>query len=294
MAEPSVKVLNRDNGVVLLTLNEPKNMNAWNENVEFELFEAFNKLDSDPECRVIVVSAEGRFFCVGADPRGMNVGTEEIRQERLAKRANWKINKICDVSKMRTPVIAAMNGGCAGIGFSFALACDIRFAAKGAKIGCTFPQRGLVAEDGMAHFLPQLVGTGNAMMLLLSGEAMPAEDLPPGLIQKVVSPANAILKETLDFADKLGKNSSPTAMAVIKRQIYIMPRKPLEEAQEINDKIQESSIWDGNTERTEGFASLVEHRSANFTSFNPQLPFVKLAKELLGAEWDMSMPGASG
>jgi enoyl-CoA hydratase/carnithine racemase len=129
-------------------------MNAWSGDLADEFFYALNECDGDPDCRVIVVTGEGRAFCAGADAQGrfdQNSETpeqREMRKKREASKASWTIRRFHDISlKLRQPMICAINGGCVGIGLSLAMACDMRFAADDAKIGVIFPQRGLIAED---------------------------------------------------------------------------------------------------------------------------------------------------
>jgi enoyl-CoA hydratase/carnithine racemase len=129
-------------------------MNSWSGELADEFFYALNECDGDPDCRVIVVTGEGRAFCAGADAQGRfdpNAETpeqREMRKKRDASKATWTIKRFHDISlKLRQPLICAINGGCVGIGLSLAMACDMRFASNDAKIGVIFPQRGLIAED---------------------------------------------------------------------------------------------------------------------------------------------------
>jgi len=275
-----------DGGVGLLTLNNPDRMNAWSPQIADAFFEGLNRFDKDPDCRVIVVTGKGRAFCAGADAQGRfdkKQETEQQRKVRLAReeaKATWRIKRFHDLSHMNQPVIACINGGCVGIGLSLALACDMRFAAADAKIGVIFPQRGLIAEDGMGYFLPHLVGTGSAMMLLLTGDVLRAEELPQGIVQKTY-PKGTLIEETLAFARKLATHSSPTAMSVIKQQIYTLPHLTLKEAQSINDRIQAASLQQENPDHEEGFAAFTGKRTPNFNALNQTLPYYKLARQLL-------------
>ncbi len=129
-------------------------MNAWSSDLADEFFYALNECDGDPDCRVILVTGEGRAFCAGADAQGRfdqsseTADQREMRKKRDGSKATWTIKRFHDISlKLRQPVICAINGGCVGIGLSLAMACDMRFAANDAKIGVIFPQRGLIAED---------------------------------------------------------------------------------------------------------------------------------------------------
>jgi len=119
---------------------------------------------------------------------------------------------------VRKPMIAAINGGCAGIGFMQALVCDLRFAARGAKLATAFAQRGLPAEFGASWLLVRLVGQGHALDLLLSGRAVSAEEaLEMGLVQRVLAPEDLV--PAARDARSLAASCSPSAMATIKAQV---------------------------------------------------------------------------
>merc|ERR1712242_464722 len=107
-----------------------------------------------------------------------------------------------------------------------------------------------------------------------------AQDLPAGLLQRTF-PREALLMETLAFAKKLATNCSPTAVSVLKRQAYILPHKTLEEAQAINDRIQDLSLREANPDHEEGFAAFLGKRAPRFKPFDATLPYVKLAHDLL-------------
>mmetsp|Transcript_114179 Transcript_114179/g.323342 ORF Transcript_114179/g.323342 Transcript_114179/m.323342 type:complete len:288 (-) Transcript_114179:98-961(-) len=281
-----VRVEHLDGGVALLTLNKPERMNAWSQELSEDLFEALNDCEVNLDVRVVVVTGEGRAFCAGADAQGRFEAPKDPekakreRAEKIEKMKKWSIKRIHDISKMRLPVIACINGGCVGIGLSFALACDMRFAAAGAKIGTIFPQRGLIAEDGLGYYLPHLVGTGDAMLMLLTGDVFKAEELPAGVVQRIF-PRDALVRETLAFATRLATNSSPSSLAVIKRQVCVLPHRTLEEAQAINDRIQDSSLREENPDHHEGFAAFTGKRAPKFNPYNGALPFVKKANELM-------------
>jgi len=118
------------------------------------------------------------------------------------------------------PVVAAINGACAGIGFVIALSCDVRFAAAGAKLTSSFVRRGLIAEHGLAWLLPRLVGTARALDFLLSGRVVLAEEaLELGIVNRVL-PGDSLLAATEAYARELAIYSSPASMAAIKRQVY--------------------------------------------------------------------------
>jgi enoyl-CoA hydratase/carnithine racemase len=118
------------------------------------------------------------------------------------------------------PMIAAINGACAGIGLIQALYCDLRFAARGARMSTSFTRRGLGAEYGTSWMLPRLVGVERALDLLLSGRTFDAEEAHAmGLVGRLCDPED-VLGEAQAYAAELARSSSPRAMAAVRYQVY--------------------------------------------------------------------------
>lgn len=200
-------------GVSLLTWNRPERNNGWNADLENAYFEALIDASANPEVRVIVVTGAGRSFCPGLDMQTLAAATGGTP---MATRRRWPMNFVRHVPK---PVIAAVNGACAGIGLIQAVACDMRFASTASKFTSAFARRGLAAENSISWMLPRLIGTGNAMDLLLSARVVqPDEALRLGLVNRVVEP-DELLPVTLAYARDIAANCSPAAMAAIKQQV---------------------------------------------------------------------------
>jgi enoyl-CoA hydratase/carnithine racemase len=208
----------RDPGIALLTLNRPERLNAWNGDLAARYFELLDQAAADPDVKVIVVTGAGRGFCAGADMDTLQgIGNASGNAGAESAAGGRPQHYTTTVPK---PVIAAINGACAGIGMVQALMCDIRFAAAGAKFTTAFSRRGLIAEYGMSWVLPRLVGTSRAMDLLFSGRVFLAEEAAAmGLVNEVVAPEH-LLDRTLEYAADLAVNASPTSMAVMKQQVY--------------------------------------------------------------------------
>src|SRR6202007_1348651 len=160
-------------------------------------------------------------FCAGAD-------MQQLQQLSGASAAAVGANGRARVERrpqttpltVPKPIIAAINGPCAGIGLVQALMCDIRFAAEGAKLTTAFARRGLVAEHGSSWMLPRLIGPARALDLLLSGRVVLAEEaLAMGLVNRVLE-RDALVSAVMDYAKDLAANCSPSAMAAIKHQVY--------------------------------------------------------------------------
>src|SRR6185312_14644623 len=163
-----------------------------------------------------VVTGAGRGFCAGADMDDLKTisGGEVDRSQTEDTRP------VAYPLSLPKPVIAAINGPCAGIGLVLAVMCDLRFAAQSAKITTAFSRRGLVAEHGISWMLPRLVGPARALDLLLSGRVvLGGEAAELGLVNRAV-PDGQAAQEALAYAGELARECSPASMATMKRQVY--------------------------------------------------------------------------
>ena len=246
-------------GTAVITLNRPDRLNAVDAELHRRYFDMLDRAMADPEVKVVVVTGAGRGFCAGADMGFLQQVGEEIDSlESVETRPEHHI------TILPKPVIAAINGPAAGIGFVMALMCDLRFAAKGAKLTTAFSRLGLIAEYGTSWMLPRLVGTSRAMDLLLSGRVVLAEDAHAmGLVDEVVD-ADGLLDRVMEYAADLALNASPTSMAVIKRQIYLDQNRTLDDASRASQELMAESM--GRSDFKEGVSSYLEKRRPVFTS----------------------------
>ena len=244
-------------GILRLTLNRPDRLNAWTSEMEKRYFAELEAADGDPEVRVIVVTGAGRGFCAGADMEALQAVGEGASFGSSRKPQTFPLT-------IAKPILAAINGACAGLGLVHALFCDVRFAAAGAKFTTAFVRRGLVAEHGISWVLPRLVGQANALDLLLSGRVFLAEEAAAmGLVNRVVEPA-ALLDTTLAYARDVAANCSPTAMAVIKRQVYRHYELDLASSLDETNRLMKASLDEPDFK--EGVASFVERRPPRFAA----------------------------
>src|SRR5438105_9513371 len=230
-----------DDGVAVLTLNRPDRLNAWTAEMEHEYFGLLEQCGGSPDVRVIVVTGAGRGFCAGADMQDLQAlgaegdGAGETAQARERRAQTFPLT-------IPKPIIAAINGACAGIGLVQALMCDIRFAAAGAKLTTAFARRGLVAEHGVSWVLPRLVGPARALDLLLSGRVVLGQEAAElGLVNRAIAPER-LLEETLAYARDLAVNCSPASMATIKHQVYADCEHALPDALAAADRLMEASF----------------------------------------------------
>jgi enoyl-CoA hydratase/carnithine racemase len=210
--DPSV-VGERRGPVLLVTLNRPDRLNAWNDELEDRYFELLDEAEADPEVRAVVLTGAGRGFCAGADMDILEQasGTATTPFERPRERTR--------PLELRKPLIAAVNGAAAGLGFVETLYCDVRFAVPEAKFTTAFVRRGLIAEYGCAWLLPRIVGAGRALDLLISGRVVLGSEAHEfGLVDFLESP-EALVGAAVEYAADLAQSCSPASMAVIKGQV---------------------------------------------------------------------------
>jgi enoyl-CoA hydratase/carnithine racemase len=250
-----------DDGVAVLTLNRPERLNAWTAEMENAYFGMLEECAGSPEVRVIVVTGSGRGFCAGADMKDLQaIGDGGLdASEHAVER--WPQTFPMSIPK---PIVAAINGACAGIGLVQALMCDVRFAAEGAKLTTAFARRGLVAEHGISWLLPRLVGPARALDLLLSGRVVLAEEaFGLGLLNRVIAP-DSLLEQTLDYAREIALSCSPASMATMKRQVYADLQRTLPEALGEADQLMLDSFTA--PDFVEGVTSFLERRDPRFAA----------------------------
>lgn len=176
----------REGAVATVRLNRPDALNALSEPMKDELGAIFGELGRDPSVRAVVLCAAGRTFCASGDVTTMGNFTPTSALDRL-KRAHRVIINLANIEK---PVIAAVQGAVAGIGWSMAMACDQIVAAESAYFSQVFKNVGLAPDGGALYFLTQNIGMLRAKELVLSGRKLNAQDaLALGLVSRVVPDA---------------------------------------------------------------------------------------------------------
>jgi enoyl-CoA hydratase/carnithine racemase len=209
---------------------------------------------------VIVITGAGKGFCAGATMTALN----EIRSNPGSGGGPATgVRSLTDLATAPKPVIAAINGAVAGIGFSLVLFCDLRFSTTGAKLTTSFARRGLIAEYGISWTLPRLVGVARAMDLLLSGRVITGtEAAAMGLVNQALE-ADELLPIVLAYADDLAMNASPASWAVMKQQILRDAVRPLDEATEDSIALMNESLLRDDFQ--EGVQSFLDRRPPAFS-----------------------------
>jgi enoyl-CoA hydratase/carnithine racemase len=254
--------------IATITLNRPDRMNAWTPIMERDVRHAMEAAATDDNVRVIVLTGAGRAFCAGADMEALKgIDPNEVRRGEnipfdMNRRADWQ-TRYAYYPAIPKPVIGMLNGATAGIGLVHALYCDLRFAADNTVFTTAFARRGLIAEHGISWMLPRIVGHANALDLLMSARRVSSEEaLRIGLVNRLCPP-DQLREQTFAYARDLADFVSPSAMAVIKRQLYDVPFQTLAEA--TIDANREMQVALKGSDFREGVASFMEKRAPRFT-----------------------------
>jgi enoyl-CoA hydratase len=197
--------------ITQLTLNRPDKLNAMNEALIKRLYERCDEIEDDPECRVVILTGAGRGFCAGLDLTGFGGAP---RQKGWGGPASglavqqYIANVMPRLRALRQPVIAAVNGPCAGGGLALALASDIRVCSESARFNVAFVRIGLSGCDvGVSWLLPRLIGASRATEMMLTGRLISAAEADKyGLVSEVV-PDGETVNSALNIAHQIVANS---------------------------------------------------------------------------------------
>lgn len=245
-------------GVATLSLNRPEVYNALNDEITYELQDAWKQIAKDDLVRVVVLTGEGKAFCSGQDLKAGAGQEKRSFMDSLHKRYNPIIKAMRNLPK---PIICRLNGVAAGAGCSMALACDMIVAVEEATLIEVFINIGLVPDSGSSYFLPRLIGTAKAFELCTMGSRVKAKEaLELGLINRVSSAdqLDATVKEYTDYFAK-----APTrSIGLIKKMLNKSSTSSLEEMLDYEAYCQETA---GAThDYKEGVAAFLEKRKPNF------------------------------
>lgn len=264
--------------IATITMNRPERLNAWTPHMGRELYAAFATAAADDEVRAIVVTGAGRGFCSGADMQALRElqsatatggAHDGVPAERSAPTAAIApIHPALDTpyaypQSIPKPVLAAINGPVAGLGFTHMLYYDVRIASDRARFTTAFARRGLISEHGSSWMLPRLVGPAHACDLLFSGRVIDAAEAQAmGLVNAVV-PHDELLPHVYERARELATLCSPRSIGIMKRLVYTHQFADLATASAETDREMVQSF--PSADFREGVASFLEKRPPRFT-----------------------------
>ena len=213
----TIRVDTTDDGILTITLARPNKLNAFDERMIREMRGVIWKANFDDSVRVIVITGEGRAFCAGRDIAGLDYENNlKTSQYRAYVRANHEL--FDEIESIEKPVIASINGICAGGGVEMAIACDFRLAARSASFLLPENQLGVIPASGACSRMIQMIGIGRLKEMIMAVEPVDAESaFRIGLVTRLCEDSD-LLSDTMAFARKL-LTKAPQAMGMAKHII---------------------------------------------------------------------------
>ena len=246
-----------DENVVVMTMNNPKRMNAFNMKMRQTLYARLLELVDNDDCRAIVLTGAGGNLCAGGDISEMK--RRKVIEGRVRYDLPTRIFKLLVTGPK--PLIVAAEGNCMGAGVSFVAASDYAVAASDAKFGCAFIKVGLIPDVGGIWSIPRKVGHRKAMELCALGDTFDAnEALRLQLVNKLCEPGRA-LEEAIAVAKRFAKNP-PIAMALLKAALN-NGADSLDQA--VNTEVNYGSALMNTEDFGEAAQAFMEKRKPNFT-----------------------------
>jgi enoyl-CoA hydratase len=247
----------REGAVAVVTVSRPEKLNALNAVVRRELLDAFDEIGTDDRVRVVVLTGAGeKAFVAGADV------SEFAERSPMEQRATMKGRRIFEVvAEFPKPTIAMIRGYALGGGLELAAACDLRVAAEDARLGQPEVGLGLIPGGGATQRLPRMVGTGQAMRLVLTGDPVDAgEALRIGLVD-LVFPAPELRARTLELASRIATRS-PVALRLAKEAVRAASEIPMSAG--LGREIHLFVASFASADREEGIRAFLEKRRPEF------------------------------
>lgn len=251
--------LKTENNCLLCTISRPEALNALNSKFFDEFEQMLDALESpDNETGALIITGEGKAFVAGAD-----IAEMQHMDKEAARAFSLKGQKaFARLAKLAIPVIAAVNGYALGGGCELALACDLRLAGSKAKFGMPEVKLGLIPGYGGTQRLPKLIGTGNALYLLMTGDTIDAEEaLRVGLVQKVYDDEQ-LLNEAIALANRIS-DQGPDAVRTVKKLVHLHNNTTIDDGIGLeNEHFPDLFSTDG----PEGISAFLEKRKPDWKS----------------------------
>ncbi len=247
----------QDGAVATITIFRPDAMNSFNTELRKDLLTAFEKAAGDESVRVVILTGEGRSFSAGADLKGSLSSDRPVEQQLQEE---YRPVLEC-IAEMKQPIIAAVGGSAAGIGMSFALACDLLVMADDAFLLSPFTTISLVPDGGLNWLLVHQIGYRRAFQLSIESERISAQRcVELGLANKSV-PADALMKETLKWAHAIAERA-PLSLAATKKAMRHAASNSWASTFDVEAPLQKALRQSEDCE--EGIKAFFEKRKASF------------------------------
>ena len=256
--QDSIVLRRREGAVATVLMHQPDDLNSFTPELRAELAAALEEASGDRSVRVIVLGGSGRFFSAGANLKRGTLGTISIREVLLQE-----YKPLFDaITRAPQPVIAAVQGGAAGIGMSLAVACDLIVMEENAFLLCPFSAIGLIPDGGSTWTLTQALGHRAAFEFAISGDRMPASRATElGLANRLAQPGEA-LSAAEEWAAELALKA-PLALAATKRLMRKAGTLSYEEL--FLAEADEQEACSNTADAAEGVAAFLEKRAPRFT-----------------------------
>ena len=266
-----------DGKSAIISINRPETLNALTDLTQAEIRHALNQSERNPDVIGTVLTGIGRGFCSGVDMNSLSKMSEAGRRlgnahPHLATTAENPLNDedfvegVTYFLALRKPLIAAINGACAGLGFSVATFCDLRFVDRSAKLITSFAQRGLIAEHGTSWMLPRLIGPGPALDLFWTSRKFDGEEAFRIGYATHLSEHGQSVQDAVKYLNDIAATSAPQSIMMMKRQVYRHLNRELGDSMNESTKWMDESLARGDFK--EGVQSFVERREPNFSKIN--------------------------
>jgi len=260
MATYETLTLDRSATTAVVTLNRPDEANGINGLMARELAIAAQTCDDDRSVKVVVLTATGRFFCAGGDVKEMAKFGDHTGLE-IKRLADDVHRAISTFSRMRAPLIVAVNGVAAGGGFSLAMSGDLVIASESANFTMSYSSIGLSPDGSSSYFLPRLIGLRKTQELMFTNRKLSAQEaFDWGLINKV-SPSSSLMDEAMQLADIVARGA-PDSNAIVKKLLLSTFSNGLETQMEIEGRHISECATSSNGR--EGVLAFTQKRSPQF------------------------------
>lgn len=274
-------------GIATITLNRPDELNAFTVAMAHELIDAFGFAGRDDDAHAVIVTGAGRAFCAGMDlsTDGNVFGLDPTLSPTPADLVErYEDPEIVDgvrdtggrvslaIFECPKPVIAAINGPAVGVGATMTCAMDFRLASTKARIGFVFGKIGIVPEACSTWFLPRIVGIEQALEWTYAADILTAQEAEDGGLVRSVHEPDELLAAATALAHRFTDSRSPVGIALTRQMMYRNAAAP--HPREAHRAESLAMFWTSVADGTEGVASFLEKRPAEFGSSASELPDV--------------------